>query len=251
MLASCDKKTGREHVRGRLRCVQYAIPDSRNYGSNVRWEVLFDGKRVAMRSETSTCEAPPDATLEALILEFDAVRIESDKPVFTRLPDRPDNAMRACGGRCLVFGGPGLTSDGGGVQHLDTGKLDPFPNLPRGPLALSPDERTLVSAMNAYAPDQRTSFKFCVNDLDTKKAVEWTVPREPCCWPGECGTSSSPEIDANPCLTPRQAKFEWQRDATGRDVLVPPAPSPGTKNRPMPWGCPPDQAPAAPPSASP
>jgi hypothetical protein len=188
--------------------------------------------------------------LEALILEFDTVRVESGKPVFTRLPDRPSNARRSCDGRCLVYQGPGLVSDGGGILHIDTGKFDPFPNLPQGPLSLSPDERALVSGVDPYGPD-RASYKFCVNDLETKTAVEWTVPREPCCWPGQCGTSGSPEIDTNPCLAPRQAKFEWKRDANGRDVLVPPPPSPGTKSRPLPWGCPPDKTPVAPPSASP
>lgn len=232
LFGACSHKTGREHVRGRFRCVQHSIPDWQNYGSNVRWEVFFDGKKLALDSQTSVCAESPDPNVELLVLSRHAVRVEAGKPAFSKLAGNPDYALWACAGRCLVYGG----SSPSGIDHLDTGAFEAWPKLRAQPIALSPDLHTVVTSSRTFATARETTLTFCVMDLDANTATEWTVPRgafpslERC--PGTIGLD-----ELSDCLQRRGAGFAWTRGATGRDALVPPAASPETKSRVAEWGC--------------
>lgn len=215
--SGCSHKTGREHVRGRLQCVQYTVPEWRNYGANVRWQVFFDGHELELARGTSSCFASPNPAVEALVLFRDAVRIEAGQPVFTELRGNPDFTLWGCEGRCLIHqGGRNVPA---GLEYIDTGVFERFEKtLPGQPLSLSPARTLLVTSL----PADEGTLEFCVLDLGPQTATRWTVPRKTLPWLERCPGSIGLE-DFGDCLERRGAKFQWARDEAGRDVFVSPS----------------------------
>jgi hypothetical protein len=225
LLAACARKTGREHVRGRLRCVQYTVPRWRQYTTNVDWRVTFDGSPIAGLRSTSVCAGSPDPSTELLALLRDGVRVEGDRAVVFPLHTTSAFALWACAGRCLVFrGGANLS---GGVQRLDTGAFTAFKPLPGQPLSLSPDQRRVVSAL----PSDDRTHALCEIDLDTQSATRWTVPRASAPWLERCLPAIGLD-DYSECLGRRGANLRWARGANGRDALIAPT---GASGRPATW----------------
>ena len=214
--SGCSHKTGREHVRGRLGCVQHTVPEWRNYGANVTWEVFLDGRELELSRRTSSCFESPNPAVEALVLFRDAVRVEAGKAVFTPLQGNPEFALWGCDGRCLIYqGGANVPA---GLEYVDTGVFEPLQKLPGQPLSLSPARSMLVTSL----PASESTLEFCLLDLANKSASRWTVPRKTVPWLERCPESIGLE-DFGDCLQRRGAKFQWARDEAGRDVLVPPS----------------------------
>ena len=183
-VSGCSHKTGREHVRGRLQCVQHTVPDWRNHGSNMTWEVFFDGHELELPRRTSSCFASPNPAVEALVLFRDAVRIEAGQPVGTELHGDPEFALWGCEGRCLIHqGGRNVPA---GLEYVDTGLFERFEKtLPGQPLSLSPARTLLVASL----PGSASALEFCVLDVTQQTATRWTVPRKTLPWLERCPES--------------------------------------------------------------